>query len=136
MNPTIEDLKVFLQVFAALDEFEAHCRTFRGYGAFPKERELPDPSVMRVVNWLKETEAAGVVDSSLVLNLDNMALHGRVAFLQSELHAAARQFLFYADNHAKKNPPDCEKARANADWAERMLRAGASVDKHVNNGEN
>lgn len=136
MNPTIEDLTKFLEAYRALDEFEMNCRLARGYGAYPKDAKLPMPEAQRAIAWLEGMIAAGAVNSNPVLNLDNMALRGRVAFLQSELYAAAGQFLLYAQNHANKNPPDRDKARVNADWAERLMRSGSSGDKFVNNGGN
>ena len=120
-TPTIDDLKEFLGIIARLDKFEAMCRQSRGYGEF-NETELPFQAYQRAVQWLQKIINEGVVTSPS-LYLDNMALRGRVAYLQSELHAAAGQFLFYADNHAKKNPPDKAKAKTNADWAKRMMRA-------------
>ena len=133
-TPTIDDLKEFLSIIARLDKFEAMCRQSRGYGEF-NETELPFQAYQRAVQWLQKIINEGVVTSPS-LYLDNMALRGRVAYLQSELHAAAGQFLLYAQNHANKNPPDRDKARVNADWAERLMRSGSSGDKFVNNGGN
>lgn len=40
-----------------------------------------------------------------------------VRMLRNNLLNAAKQFQFYADNHMKKEPPDIEKAKTNAQQA-------------------
>ena len=49
-----EDFKHFLQIFEALDHFEASQYSIRGYGAFDRTKiEMPDPSVVKVLACLK-----------------------------------------------------------------------------------
>lgn len=36
--------------------------------------------------------------------------------MRNLLERCAKQFHFYADNHMKKDPPDVEKAKTNAQW--------------------
>lgn len=132
MTPTISELKRFLDVFNSLDEFEAQTRHLRGYGAFDKDTPMPIPEVVKVIAWLRAmAEAGGRLDSHVMHNLELLAAQGRIMHLQSELQAAAGQFLFYADNHGKKNPPDKEKQAVNAGWAERLLRAGSPGEVRV-----
>lgn len=52
-HPLAEDIKVFLEIFNALNVFECEQRFLSGCGAFPKETEMPVPEVMRVQAWLK-----------------------------------------------------------------------------------
>lgn len=52
ITPCRHDIRRFLDVFRALDEFEASQRMMRGYGAF-KPCNLHDNSTQRVVAWLE-----------------------------------------------------------------------------------
>lgn len=51
-QPPASDIKRFLEIFDALDEFSAVQMHVRGYGALPQS-EMPDPSCVRVRDWLK-----------------------------------------------------------------------------------
>jgi hypothetical protein len=54
-GPTREDAARFVEIFEALNSFEASQFSIRGYGAFDRRNTpVPDPSVMRVLAWLKE----------------------------------------------------------------------------------
>jgi hypothetical protein len=47
-----KDFRTFVNVFEALEAFEAQSRLVRGYGAFA-EHELPFEEVQRVIAWMK-----------------------------------------------------------------------------------
>ena len=51
--PTASDIAHFITMFERLDRYEASNRHTRGYGAFAIG-EIPDPIVIRVMDWLKE----------------------------------------------------------------------------------
>lgn len=54
-EPTKEDAARFVEIFEALNSFEVSQFHIRGYGAFDRSIvPMPDPSVMRVLAWLKE----------------------------------------------------------------------------------
>ena len=50
--PSKAEIVRFLECFEALDRFEATMNSVRGYGAFGSGWERPDPSVVRVIEWL------------------------------------------------------------------------------------
>jgi hypothetical protein len=55
VQPDQTDIVQFLEVFKALEGFEATQRSVRGYGAFdPSLHEIPDPVVVRVLEWLQQ----------------------------------------------------------------------------------
>jgi hypothetical protein len=55
VGPPVEDIKRFIEAFDRLSSFEAQSVAIRGYGAFGEDWGRPDPAVIRVLDWLKET---------------------------------------------------------------------------------
>lgn len=54
-EPTKADAARFVEIFEALNSFEVGQFSIRGYGAFDRSTTpMPDPSVMRVLAWLKD----------------------------------------------------------------------------------
>lgn len=51
-KPSPEDIRIFLDAFKKLDEFECRTRLIREHGAFNSE-VLPIPAVVTVLAWLK-----------------------------------------------------------------------------------
>jgi hypothetical protein len=55
MPPSGKDISRFLVVFDVLEGFSAQQAVIRGMGAFdPTTTLMPDPSVIRVLAWLKD----------------------------------------------------------------------------------
>lgn len=52
-KPTSEEIKIFLEIFDKLANFESQQRFIRGNAVFEKS-ELPIPEVVKVINWLRE----------------------------------------------------------------------------------
>lgn len=51
--PTPNDITVFLNTFAKLDQFEAEHRARSGWGVWHQDTLLPIPEVARVIKWLR-----------------------------------------------------------------------------------
>lgn len=57
-EPTVHDIRVFLEVFKRLSDYEAQQRLVRNWGAFGEE-EIPMSSVNRVLDWLRSKSFGG-----------------------------------------------------------------------------
>ena len=53
-QPSSPDIERFICAFEILSGFEAQQRELRGWGAFHASWPRPDPSCIRVLEWLKE----------------------------------------------------------------------------------
>lgn len=53
-RPTGAQIAQFVEVFTALDSYEAMMFDSRGWGAFDRSKiQTPDPDVVAVITWLK-----------------------------------------------------------------------------------
>jgi hypothetical protein len=59
LNPSCEDIQVFIDIFNKLSNFEAQHRFLRKWGIFSEKDQLPNPSVVRVMGWLKKESENG-----------------------------------------------------------------------------